>query len=99
MSRMAPWMIVFFALLGAPGCKDKRIDLRNVERMIAERFPVEPGEAVEQVICPELVPTRKGDEFECKVVLQGGEERAVKVEQLGGTQLRWHPRPGADSTR
>jgi hypothetical protein len=99
MRRLAAAMIVLSAVLGNVGCEDKRIDLRNVERIIAERFPVEPGAAVDQVICPELVPTRKGEEFECKVVLRGGEERVVRVEQLGDTQLRWHPAPGADSTR
>jgi hypothetical protein len=99
MSRARPWLIAAMAVLGALGCDDKRIDLRNVERMIADRFPVEPGAAVDRVICPELVPTRKGAEFECKVVLKGGEERVVKVEQLGGTQLRWSPAPGADTAR
>jgi hypothetical protein len=99
MKGLARSVIFLSAVLGALGCEDKRIDLRNLERIIAERFPVDSGAAVDQVICPELVPTRKGTEFECKVVLQGGEERVVRVEQLGGTQLRWYPVPDAESTR
>lgn len=92
--------------LGA-GCDDKRIDIRNVESIIADRYIVDPavnptlapGATVDRVICPELVRTRKGELFECKVVLQGGEERVVTVEQLGGTHFRWYAGSGASSAR
>lgn len=106
MSRVLALSLVVAAALAA-GCDNKRIDVGNVERIIADRYTEDPsvnptlapGATVDQVICPELVRTKKGEIFECKVLLQGGEERVVTVEQLGGTQFRWYAGSGADSAR
>lgn len=73
------------------GCEDNRLDMRNVERLIADRYVDEGGAAVVGVDCPEVVPTRAGATFECTVRLAGGGERTVIVEQQGGTRLSWRP--------
>lgn len=91
MTRRVCTIAALMAALGCAGCEDKRLDMQNIQGIIAERFPVAGGDAVKEVVCPKVVRTKKGETFECKVVLQSGEVRAATVEQLGGTRFRWQP--------
>lgn len=80
------------------GCSDRKLDLRNIEAILADRYAAETGAVVARVTCPEAVRTRKGDIFDCTVVFANGNEMTIEVEQLGGTTTRARPKPTTKAT-
>ena len=88
-AAIIPWVMLVSASVG---CEDKRLNLRNIEGMAAERFSERAGVPVTEVTCPKNVRTKKGDTFECTVAFEGGFELTLLVEQLGGGKTSWRPK-------
>jgi len=74
------------------GCADRRIDLRNIEGAMRDRYGRDAAVPIEAVTCPEWVRTRKDDTFECQVRFQGGVTWTVAVTQLEEGNTQWVPR-------
>ncbi len=74
------------------GCADRRIDLRNIEAAMRDRYGRDAAVPIEAVTCPEWVRTRKDDMFECQVRFQGGVTWTVAVTQLDEGNTQWVPR-------
>lgn len=74
------------------GCADRRIDLRNIEAAMRDRYGRDAAVPIEAVTCPEWVRTRKDDTFECQVRFQGGVTWTIAVTQLDKGNTQWHPR-------
>jgi hypothetical protein len=74
------------------GCADRRIDLRNIEAAMRDRYGRDAAVPIEAVTCPEWVRTRKGDAFECQVRFQGGVTWTIAVTQLDEGNTQWVPR-------
>lgn len=90
-SRGAGWAAALVAVaLG--GCADRRIDLRNIEAAMRDRYARDAAVPIEAVTCPEWVRTRKGDAFECQVRFQGGVAWTIAVTQLDQGNTQWVPR-------
>lgn len=91
MSRRARCVVALAAVaLGA--CADRRIDLRNIEAAMRDRYGRDAAVPIEAVTCPEWVRTRKGDAFECQVRFQGGVVWPIVVTQLDQGNTQWAPR-------
>lgn len=90
-ARGAGWAAALVAVaLG--GCADRRIDLRNIEAAMRDRYGRDAAVPIEAVTCPEWVRTRKDDAFECQVRFQGGVAWTIAVTQLDQGNTQWVPR-------
>jgi hypothetical protein len=88
-------MMVVSAVLGAcalGACADRRIDLRNVEAAMRDRYQRDASVPIEDVTCPEWVPTREDDRFECQVRFEGGVVWTIEVVQRDVGSTQWLPR-------
>lgn len=93
MTRRARWnALVVLAACALGACADRRIDLRNVEAAMRDRYERDASVPIEAVTCPDWVPTRKDDRFACQVRFEGGVVWTIEVVQgdVGSTQ--WQPR-------
>jgi Domain of unknown function (DUF4333) len=94
-SRCPSAALAVLAVLGAcalSACADRRIDLRNVEAAMRDRYGRDAGVPIEAVTCPEWVRTRKGEKFECQVRFQGGVAWTIDVVELDDGSTQWLPR-------
>lgn len=73
-------------------CSDRRIDLRNIEAAMRERYARDASVPIEAVTCPEWVRTRAGDTFECQVRFEGGVVWTIEVVQREHGSTQWLPR-------
>jgi hypothetical protein len=90
---LATWGVISVLAAGAlSACADRRIDLRNIEAAMRDRYGREAGVPIEAVTCPEWVRTRAGDRFECQVRFQGGVAWTIEVVQLDLGNTQWLPR-------
>ena len=87
---VVPMAVALAVALG--GCADRRIDLRNIEAAMRDRYGRDAAVPIEAVTCPEWVRTRKGDTFECQVRFQGGVAWTIGVTQLDKGNTQWVPR-------
>lgn len=89
--RGTRWAVALVAV-ALSGCADRRIDLRNIEAAMRDRYGRDAAVPIEAVTCPEWVRTRKDDTFECQVRFQGGVTWTVAVTQLDEGNTQWVPR-------
>lgn len=83
---------VALVIVALSGCADRRIDLRNIEAAMRDRYGRDAAVPIEAVTCPEWVRTREGDTFECQVRFQGGVAWSIAVTQLDKGNTQWVPR-------
>jgi hypothetical protein len=91
-SRYALAAVAVLATCALGACADRRIDLRNVEAAMRDRYGRDAGVPIEAVTCPEWVRTRKGEKFECQVRFQGGVVWTIDVVELDDGNTQWLPR-------
>lgn len=80
------------ALLALSGCADRRIDMRNIEAAMRDRYGRDAAVPITAVTCPEWVRTREGETFECRVRFEGDVEWTIQVTQQGEGTTQWTPR-------
>lgn len=85
-------VIVVLGACALSACEDRRIDLRNLEAAMRDRYGRDAGVPIEAVTCPEWVRTRKDDRFECQVRFQGGVAWTIEIVQLDQGNTQWLPR-------
>lgn len=90
-SRRA-WAVACLVLCAFAGCDDRRLDLRNIEGAIKDRYGQGSPVAISSVTCPESVRTREGDTFDCTLTFEGGAVWSIAVAQLGAGRTSWTPR-------
>lgn len=83
---------VLIAWLALSGCADRRIDLRNVEAAMRDRYGRDAPVRITAVTCPEWVRTREGETFDCQVTFEGGVEWTIQVTQRDQGTTQWSPR-------
>jgi hypothetical protein len=93
-TRRALARCLLVALVGcaASGCTDRRIDLRNIEAAMRDRYARDAGVPIEAVTCPEWVRTREDERIECQVRFQGGVAWTIEVVQREQGNTQWLPR-------
>ncbi|ACY14638.1 DUF4333 domain-containing protein [Haliangium ochraceum] len=90
-ARLLGGMLLVAAALGVGGCKDRRIDLRNIEAAMGERYGRDAKVPVREVSCPPWVRTREGERIACEVVFEGDVRWTVAVIQGPDGNTRWQP--------
>lgn len=86
------WAVAYLVFCVFAGCDDRRLDLRNIEGAIKDRYGHGSPVAISSVTCPESVRTREGDTFDCTLIFEGGEVWSITVTQLGAGRTSWTPR-------
>jgi hypothetical protein len=85
-------VLAVLATCALAACADRRIDLRNLEAAMRDRYGRDASVPIEAVTCPEWVRTRKGEKFECQVRFQGGVVWTIDVVELDDGNTQWLPR-------
>lgn len=74
------------------GCQDRRIDLRNIEAAMRERYSRDAAVPITDVSCPEWVRTRAGETIDCQIAFEGGVVWTIALVQGEDGNTRWEPR-------
>jgi len=85
-------IVVVLGVCALGACEDRRIDLRNIEAAMRDRYGRDARVPIEAMTCPEWVRTHTGERFECQVRFEGGVVWTIEVVQLDQGNTQWLPR-------
>lgn len=99
--RSAPSLVAAMLLAASlAGCGGGGISPDDVEADISSRLGNEVGATIEDVRCPESIPSKPGETFTCTAFVKGGAPIEVPVTVSAGASFEWHvdatSRAGAD---
>lgn len=83
-------LAVTAAALGIAACGGGGINRSDVESDISSRLGTEVGARIEQVHCPDSIPSKPGDTFSCTAFISGGSPLEVPVTVNAGASFEWH---------